>query len=196
MCEVRNRNYEEILKTLESDKRYHVCFLECLEKIQIKRKKDGTHFQNKNQTFENATYTGDIKDTIMYPELKVSGRDIKGRYETYTINCYFFADELPKGDVKRKEPVYGLRQTIILTTDEIIEKIEEEKERQKRYIKQYDKQIEESKKIFDIVSAKLEELKNTLNESVKDLKECNSEGKPIFKSSLEYALRDYIKYNI
>ena len=113
------RNYEEILKTLESDKMYQFCFLELLENIQIKRKKDGTHFANKNQTFENATYTGDMKDTIMHPELKVSGRDKKGNWRTYSINCYLFVEDMPKDDIRREKAIEAscLKSTYILTTD-------------------------------------------------------------------------------
>lgn len=190
------RKYDDIVKHLEGNRNYHKYFLELLESIQIKRKKDGTHFANKNQTFENATYTGDTKETVVYPKLEVSGRDANGIWRSYEIQCYFFADELPKDDERRKEPVHGLRQTIILTTDEIIERIEQEKEKQKGFIKQYDKQIEESGKIFDLVSEKLEELKTALFESTKGLREVNSRGEAVFKSSLEYAMIDYIKYNL
>lgn len=192
--EVKMRNYDEVLNKLEVNREYHRCFLELLENIQIKRKKDGTHFANKNQTFINANYinnTGVVYKTNEYPELKLVGSDKKGIWQEYSIYCYIYADELPKDDERRKEPVHGLRQTIILTTDEIIEKIEQEKERQKEYIKQYDRQIEESGKIFDLVSEKLEDLKNTLYESTKEFRE-----REYNKSSLEYALIDYIKYNL
>ena len=189
------RNYEEILKTLESDKRYHVCFLECLEKIQIKRKKDGTHYANKNQTFENATYTGDTKDTIMHPELKVSGRDIKGRWETYTINCYLFIDDMPKDDIRREKAIEAscLKSTYILTTDEIIEKIEQEKERQRSYIANYEEQIRKSKVIFEEVEKKVQFLKDFIKTTTYEFR---SDEKKLYPSSLEYALKDYVKYNI
>lgn len=192
------RKYDDIVKHLEKNRNYHKFFLELLENIQINRKKDGTHFANKNQTFVNANYTGNIDNTIKFPELKLVGRDKNGIWQEYSIYCYIFADELPKDDERRNKSLTGgyTRDCYNLTTDEIIEKIEQEKETQKRYIEQYNKQIEESGKIFDLVSEKLEELKTALFESTKDLKEVNSRGEAVFKSSLEYAMIDYIKNNL
>lgn len=193
MSEVRN--YEEILKTLESDKMYQVCFLELLENIQIKRKKDGTHFANKNQTFENATYTGDMKDTIMHPELKVSGRDKNGNWRTYSINCYLFVEDMPKDDIRREKAIEAscLKSTYILTTDEIIEKIEEEKERQRSYIANYEEQIRKSKVIFEEVEKKVQFLKDLIKTTTYEFR---NDEKKLYPSSLEYALKDYVKYNI
>lgn len=192
------RNYDEILKKLETNKEYHECFLELLEKIEIKRKKDGTHFQNKNQTFINANYTGNVDNTIKYPELKLVGRDKRGIWQEYSINCYLFADELPKDDERRNKALTGgyTRDCYNLTTDEIIEKIESEKEFQKAYIKQYDEQIENSKRIFDVVSAKVQELSELIKSETDCFRELSPTGKKIYPSSLEYALQDYVKDNI
>lgn len=192
------RNYEEIIKKLEENKEYHNCFLNLLNKIEIKRKKDGSHFVNKNQTFVNANYTGDMNNTIIHPELKLCGQDKNGKWETYSIYCYIYCDELPKDDKRREKGISAgwSRDTYILTTDEIIERIEAEKERQKKYIEGYNLQIERSKAIFNKVDEKLKELRNLIKDETEDLRECNSCGKPIFPSSLEYALQDYIKDNI
>lgn len=197
--EVKNRNYVEIVKTLETNKEYHETVLNLLENIKVNRKKDGTHFKNKNQTFENATYTGNADNTITHPTLKVMGRGKDGNWVEIHIDCYINRDDLEKDDERRNslvdcspwQPVY------LLTTDEIIEEIEREKEIHKRYIKEYEKQIEESGKIFDIISNKLEELKNVLYEQCKPLQTTGKRDLGFkYPSSLEYALKDYIKYNL
>lgn len=188
----RVRNYDEIVKTLTEDLNYHKFYLELLEKIEIKRKKDGTHYQNKNQTFVNANYTGNIDNTIKYPELRLIGRDESGNWREYSINCYLFADELPKDDDRRNKALTGsyTRDCYNLTTDEIIEKIESEKEKQKAFIKNYENQIENSKQIFDEVVEKLDLLKLAIVRNCKQLRDDK------YTCSLEYALFDYVRTNI
>lgn len=185
------RSFEDILKRLQESKEYHVCFLTLLENIKINRKKDGTHFKNKNQTFENAEYTGNIDGTITHPKLKIHGRDKFGVWQRYEIDCYIYLDTLPKDDKRRegRETVTScLRNTYLLTTDEIIERIEEEKKRQKKYIENYDKQIDKSPQIFQKVNDKVKELKDVISSECEELRD-----NP-FKSTLEYALIDYVKY--
>lgn len=197
--ELKNRNYEEIRKTLERNKDYHEGVLNLLENVKINRKKDGTHFKNKNQTFENATYTGNTENTIIHPILRVVGRSKDGVWISYEINCYILRDDLEKDDDRRNNlvacscytPVY------LMNTDEIIEAIEQEKALHERYIKECENQIEESGKIFDKISNKLEELKTLLYEECEPLRTTGRKDLG-FKhpSSLEYALKDYIKYNL
>lgn len=189
------RNYDEILKKLETNREYHVCYLELLEKIEIKRKKDGSHFQNKNQTFLNAKYTGNIDNTIKFPELQITGRTKSGRWETYTIHCYLYVDDMEKDDIRREKALSGgyTRDCYNLTTDEIIEKIESEKEFQKQCIANCDEQIRKSKVIFDEVEKKVNSLNEFIKLATKDLR--NDERK-LYPSSLEYALQDYVKDNI
>ena len=131
----------------------------------------------------------------MHPELKVSGRDIKGRWETYTINCYLFIDDMPKDDIRREKAIEAscLKSTYILTTDEIIEKIEQEKERQRSYIANYEEQIRKSKVIFEEVEKKVQFLKDFIKTTTYEFR---SDEKKLYPSSLEYALKDYVKYNI
>ena len=94
--------------------------------------------------------------------------------------------------IQGKENSSGyLRNTYLLNTDEIIEKIESEKKRQKEYIENYEKQISASKEIFEVVNNKLQELKQTIHDNCKDLRDDN-----VFHCSLEYALADYVKSNI
>ena len=189
------RNYDEVLNKLKKNREYHQCFLELLEKIEIRRKKDGTHFVNKSQTFFNAKYTGNVDNTIKFPELQVTGRTKSGIWETFSIRCYVYEEDLPIDDERRKQVISGgyTKDCYNFTTDEIIEQIEKEKKIQKQYIENYDKQIDASKKIFDEVSEKMNELSEFIKKSTYEFR--NDERK-IYPSSLEYALQDYVKDNI
>lgn len=190
-------NYDEILKNLENGLQYHKNYLELLEKVEIKRKKDGTHFQNKNQTFVNGKIIIKRYNDSNHPSFQVSGYTSDGKYNSYDFDVYLYVD-----DIRRKNPddirIQGiensngyLRNTYLLNTDEIIEKIESEKEKQKECIKNYEKQISASKEIFEVVNSKVQELKQTIYDSCKDLRNNN-----VFRCSLEYALADYVKSNI
>lgn len=197
--ELKNRNYGEIVKTLENNREYHKTVLNLLENVKVNRKKDGTHFKNKNQTFENATFVGNADNTITHPFLKVMGRGKDGNWVEVKIDCYINREDLAKDDERRNslvdcspwQPVY------LLTTDEIIEEIEREKEMHTRCIKEYDKQIEESGRIFDIVSNKLQELKDAIYNECEPLQTTGRRNLGFkYTSSLEYALKDYIRYNL
>jgi hypothetical protein len=190
-------NYEDLVRELTNDLNYHKYFLELLEKVEIKRKKDGTHFANKNQTFVNGKVIIKSYNDSNHPSFEVSGICSDGKYRNYDFDAYLYID-----DMRRKNPddirIQGienssgyLRNTYLLTTDEIIERIEKEKKRQKEYIANYEKQINASKEIFDEIAEKLDVLKNTIYENCKDLRE-----NPIFRCSLEYALADYVISNI
>ena len=187
------RNYDELLNRLENSRLYHENFLFLLEKVEIKRKKDGTHFQNKNQTFVNGRIEIKSYSDSFHPSFVVSGRGKDGKYTSYDIDAYIYEEDLPKDDERRKmckSSASFMKKTYIMTTDEIIEKIEKEKERQKDYIKNYTKQIEESKKLFDMVSEKVQELRDCIKEGTKQFRDS------VFPSSIEYALSDYVKSSI
>ena len=127
------------------------------------------------------------------------GRDKKGHWVEVGIDCYINRDDLEKDDERRNslmdcspwQPVY------LLTTDEIIEVIEREKEIHARYVKECDRQIEESGRIFDIVSNKLQELKSAIYNECEPLQTTGRRNLGFkYPSSLEYALKDYIRYNL
>ena len=191
-----NYYYEEMLKKLETDRMYHENFLYLLEKVEIKRKKDGTHFQKKNQTFVNGRVEIKPYNDSFHPSFVVSGYGKDGKYTSYDIDAYMYVDDMRKANpdderIQGMKNVNGImRNTYLLSTDEIIERIEKEKERQRDYIKNYTEQIEASKKLFDIVSEKVQELRETIKENTKQFR--NS----VFPSSIEYALYDYVKSSI
>lgn len=191
------RCYDDVLKKLNDDLMYHKNYLELLEKIEIKRKKDGTHFQNKNQTFINGKVLIKSYNDSNHPSFQVSGYTSDGKYNSYDFDAYMYIDDMRKQNpddirIQGIENSSGyLRNTYLLNTDEIIEKIETEKKRQKEYIENYEKQISASKEIFEVVNSKIQDLKQTIYDSCKDLRDNN-----VFRCSLEYALADYVKLNI
>lgn len=191
------RSYEEIVRKLNDDLKYHKNNLELLEKVEIKRKKDGTHFQNKNQTFVNGKIVIKAYNDYNHPTFQVSGRTSDGEFNTYEFDAFMYVDDMkaknPEDErVKNLKSSDGFwRTTYLLNTDEIIEKIESEKEKQKKYIENYEKQISASKQAFDEVAEKLDLVKLAIIRNCKELRD-NS----VFRCSLEYALINYIRTDI
>lgn len=191
------RGKAEILKELEMDRQNYIDYLELLEKVKFCRKKDGTVFQNVNKNFENGKVIIKSFNDSFHPSFQVSGRVSSGRYESYDFDAYLYIDDMRKKNpsderIKGRDDVCGfIRNTYLLTVFEIEEKIESEKVRCRAIIENYSKQIERLETVFDTVSSMVQELKTTIFENCKDLRE-----KPLFTTSLEYALRDYIRTNI
>ena len=188
------RNYEDLRKKLEIDKDYYETMLECLNKVEIKRKKDGTHFANQNQTFINGKVVIPSYMDSFHPVFKVYGQSKMQGCLDFSFDCYIYVDNL-KDDDERKQKAKKAnswsRETYVFTTDEIIEEIERQKENAKYRIKLYENQIERSKKVFDKVHKRLQNLKDLIYTECKDLRD-----ESVFRCSLEYALMDYVKWMI
>lgn len=190
------RNYENVKKTLETRKDYYETYLECLNKVEIKRKKDGTHFQNVNQTFINGKVVIPSYMDSCHPVFKVYGQSKMQGYLDFQFDLYVYIDTLPDTDerkTKGQKANSWSRETYTFTTDEIIETIEKQKEMCKCMIKNYEEQIKRSEKVFKKVFKKVQELKDLIYNDCKDLRD---DDKKIFRCSLEYALTDYVKDNI
>lgn len=191
----RMYNYDSILKKLQIDKDYYETMLECLNKVEIKRKKDGTHFVNQNQTFVNGKVVIPSYMDSFHPVFKVYGQSKMQGYLDFSFDCYIYTDNLKDDDIRKqkaKKANSWNRETYVFNTDEIIEEIEKQKEHAKYRIENYEKQIEKSKEVFDKVFSKLQDLKELIFNECKDLRD---EDK-IFRCSLEYALTDYVKDNV
>lgn len=191
------RNYEEIVKQLKENKQDYENSLELLNKVEYKRKKDGTLFANINKNFENGRVEIKSYNDSNHPSFVVSGYVSSGNYAKYDFDAYMYVDDMRKANpederIKNIENTDGFwRNTYLLTVSEIEEKIEQEKVKLKSYIENYERQIEESGKIFDIIANKFEELKTVLYEECKPLRKGD-----IYPSTLEYALQYYIKNNL
>lgn len=187
-------SYEELLKVLQKDKDYYETYLEALNKVEIKRKKDGQHFVNQNQTFVNGKVVIPSYMDSYHPVFKVYGQSKMQGYLDFSFDCYVYVDNL-KDDDERKQKAKKAnswsRETYVLSTDEIIQKLEEQKIFCKKRIENYNQQIKSSKKIFEKVNKKLCDLRKCIADSCYILREDEK-----FPSSIEYALKDYIKYRI
>ena len=187
----------EILKRLESDRQYYIDYLELLEKVKYHRKKDGTEFKSINKNFENGRIEIKPYNDSFHPSFVVSGRVSTGKYESFDFDAYLYIDDMRKQNpnderIQGIENVCGfMRNTYLLTVSEIEAKIESEKVRCRAIIENYNKQIERLDILFESVSIMVENLKTTIFENCKDLREI-----VCFRTTLEYALRDYIRTNI
>lgn len=182
------RNYEDVLKQIKTSKDYYETMLKAFEKVEIKRKKDGTHFVNKNQTFVNATITNDVR-----PELKVYAQSNMQGYLSFSFNCYLYEEDLKKDDERLNKLVKSsiYRSVYQFTTDEIIERLEEEKEHAKRMIELCDRQIEASEKIFQEVYERITDIKRYIKDSCSDFRYNN-----LYRCTLEYALVSFVEREI
>lgn len=187
----------EILKRLQENRQYYIDYLELLEKVKFCRKKDGTVFKSINKNFENGRVEIKPYNDSLHPSFVVSGCVSGNRYKSYDFDAYLYIDDMRRQNpdderIKGIENVCGfMRNTYLLTVSEIEAKIEAQKEMCRVGIENYDKQIERLETIFDTVSSMVQELKTTIFENCKDLRE-----KPLFTTSLEYALRDYIRTEV
>lgn len=196
MSEERIYGYDGILRKLEADRQYHADYLFLLEKVVVKTKKDGTAFKNINQNFENGRVEIKSFNDSFHPSFVVSGYSESGKYVSYDFDAFIYEDYLPKDDERRKKVVNRggiFRNTYVFEVQDIIERLEEEKERQREYIANYDKQIAASKAIYDKVSEKLTELQEMIKTETFSLRDGE---KKVFPSSLEYILKDFVKTNI
>lgn len=158
-------SYEDILKRLTDYKKTHENHLALLEKVNILSKKDGTHFKNINQNFENGKV---VTKYISSQYFTMYGRDEKNNFIEYDFDV------------------------TDLTVEEIIQKIEDEKALNRKYIEQYEKEINASKKVFDIVNAKVQEISDIIVEETKEFRT----GKYNSPSSLQYAIEEYVQNKV
>ena len=98
------------------------------EAVEIVRKKDGTDFARRAQSFKNATWKDNAEYNIggYFPELSVTGRGKLGGWRTFTLYMYEYVDEMRKDDPRRekanpKEPC--VRQTYTLSIAECYNRI-------------------------------------------------------------------------
>lgn len=158
-------SYEDILKRLTDYKKTHENHLTLLEKVNILSKKDGTHFKNINQNFENGKV---VTKYISSQYFTMYGRDEKGNFIDFDF------------DVTDN------------TVDEIIQKIENIKQTEKNHIEEYERQINASKKVFDIVDKKVQEISDIIVEETKEFRT----GKYSSPSSLQYAIEEYVQNKV
>lgn len=160
-------SYEDILKRLTEYKKTHENHLLLLENVKILTKKDGTHFKNLNQNFENGKI---VPKYFSRQYFEIYGRNKENDYISYEFDV------------------------TDLTVDEIIQKIENEKALNRKYIKQYEEEINASKQVFDIVDKKVQELKEIIVQETIMFREGKIFGKS--PCSLQYAIEEYVRSQV
>lgn len=188
------RNCDEIRKRLEGHKDYYETMLAGLESVKIKRKKDGTHFANVNQTFENGKVVIPNYSDEFHKVFKYYAKSEKQGYMDFEFNVFVYTDALPDGDPRKEKGISTasfMRPTYTFSTDEIIAELEEQKEMARHMIEVYDGQLKALDTVFPLVESKLQELKDLIYSQCKDFREY-----PIYTSSIEYALYDFCKSNM
>ena len=188
---------QEILNKLIADRQYYIDYLYLLEKVKFCRKKDGSVFQNVNKNFENGKVIVKSYKDSFHPSFQISGYSESGKYCSYDFDAYMYIDDMRKQN-PNDERIAGIkdtdgfwRNTYLLTVSEIEAKIEAEKQMCRDHIENYTRQIEKIEVVFPMVQKKMQELKTLISENCRELRE-----NPIFTSSIEYALFDYIRTEI
>lgn len=188
------RDCEEIRKRLEKHKDYYETMLAGLENVKIKRKKDGTHFANVNQTFENGKVVIPNYSDEFHKVFQYYARSEKQGCMDFSFDVYVYTDTLPDGDSRKEKGISTasfMRETYTFNTDEIIAELAKQKGFARSMIKAYDGQLKALETVFPLVESKLQELKDLIYSQCKDFRD-----NPIYASSLEYALHDFCKSNM
>ena len=156
-------DFNNVMEKLEYNKQDTIARLEAWKKFKLVYKKDGSHFSVFSKNFECASVGKySIIEDSEHPYLTIH-YNVNARYETEHIEIYFYLDELPETDERRKEykPQF-VRQTVAMNFDEIENKVKSHIEFLENQIKSYDKQIEIAKSVYDTYMSKVTEAKNEL----------------------------------
>lgn len=155
---------------------------ELLRNVQLRKKKDGTDFANKSQSFINATWVeGGIPKV---PRLIVSGyNEINRGGESYTIYCYYQDSDCSRSDT-------GI---VAMTPDEVMQHIDSILTETEIQIQRYKAQLERLPAIYDDFSVAVQTAVKKLKDDCSDLRVDK------FPCTLEYRMLDYmhsINYSI
>lgn len=184
------KGIEKIMKEInESIERYQA-EIEAWQKVEVKTKKNGEEYQNIKRAITGAKVNARSYDDETHPKMYVffkSGH----KYEEDWIDLYFYLDNLPENDPRRKNYTRQLfRQTCMKTTEEIKESINERIKIRTEQIESLKKQIAAAETAYTQIT----EMAEAIGKTILSLTEC-SKGR---KNSLAYALAeeaaDIVKY--
>lgn len=146
------RQFEDIKNALERDINLAKFEKRLWEDVEVIKKKDGTDFAKRSQSFKNARWTVESWSDEFHPVLKVRGRDDKVGYQDFQLYCYLYADTLKKDDPRLEKavklPVF-IRDTYIFTVDETRQLIRDRIQNLEQTISKLEEELRISKQVYD-----------------------------------------------
>lgn len=182
------RNTDRIRKNLEAKLDETQLEIRLWESVEIVRKKDGTDFVRRAQSFKNATWKDNGEYSIggYFPEISVTGEGRIGGWKTFTLYMYDYVDEMRKDDprIEKANPkeLY-VRQTYTLSVDECYNRIKA----RVIQLRLYEESLEKSlASLEDIYNKFLDAIEDVMQNLKSDCFEFRTDDN--YPSALEYQL--------
>ena len=158
------KNFNDVMKELIDDKADLEARLEVWNKFKLVYKKDGSHFSIFSKNFESAKIGGySVIEDADHPYLTITYYTTNNGYRTDHIQIFFYLDDLPETDERRKAYIpQFMRQTVTMTYDEIVTTVKDYIENLKSQIKDYERQIDIAETTYNNYMNKVTEAKNEL----------------------------------
>lgn len=184
--------FEKIMNDLQNYKADAEARLEAWKNVKIVTKKNGEHFQSFNKNFEGADIGKyySVEDSL-HPYLTISYH-VGNKYNTETSNIeiFYYLDDLPDTDERKK--VYTpqfMRQTTVMTFEEIENRIKIEIENTEKQIVKYEDQIKRAENAYNNFAKAIHDVKINL------LKDCGCENDSNH-NSLYYDITENARFSL
>lgn len=182
------RNTDRIRQNLEAKLDETQLEIRLWESVEIVRKKDGTDFARRAQSFKNATWKDNGEHSIggYFPEISVTGEGRIGGWKTFTLYMYDYVDEMRKDDprIEKANPKESyVRQTYTLSVDECYNRIKA----RVIQLRLYEESLEKSlASLEDIYNKFLDAIEDVMQNLKSDCFEFRTDDN--YPSALEYQL--------
>ena len=170
----------DITKDLKESKEDAKACIEAWEKFKIVTKKNGEPFSIFSKNFEGASVGKySIVEDSLHPYLTIS-YNYDHKYETDHKEIYYYLDELPDEDERKKAYERQFqRQTVTMNFEEKRKTIDNYIEELKCQYESYNKQIEIAEKVYN-------DYKQTVSEAKKKMfNDCGGEKNTLYYDVLE-----------
>lgn len=178
------KTLNEIIKTLEEYKSEAEALAKAWTSVKINKKKNGEEFARISQAIEGA-YLGKytpVEDGL-HPYLTIYARTEAGKYINDNTQAYFYLDELPDTDERKKAYFRQLlRQTTPQTANELRKTIKETAEKWTKRANNYAEQIKKAPTAY-------ENYRKATQEAEKQLK-ADTLIKDKYPNSLYYLIKE------
>ena len=184
--------FEKIMNDLQNYKADAEARLEAWKNVKIVTKKNGEHFQSFNKNFEGADIGKyySVEDSL-HPYLTISYH-VEDNYksETSSIEIFYYLDELPDTDERKKAYAQQfMRQTTVMTFEEIENRINIEIKNTEKQITEYEDQIKRAENAYNNFVKAIHDVKINL------LKDCGCKNDSNH-NSLYYDITENTRFSL
>ena len=177
------KSLEDIKKELNNYLEEHEAKAIAWANVKINKKKNGEDFARFSQALENG-YVGKytpVEDGL-HPYITIYTKTKSGKYVEDNIPIFYYLDELPNEDERKKAyKTQLLRQTTPMTNDEIMNAIKNHINKHNNYIERLKNDLKNAEKAYNNYKKALEDAEKQL---LKDTQHTTQNS-----SSLYYAIK-------